>query len=132
MLFCYKECNKCYILRFYERKYCAKTSSKLAIANQILSTYFFNFIFFFVCLQLTNITQITNLLANYNSYLCNLDFKFNKMEEWAQKLSEHIWKSPIKDIQTFDTDPRPSRAWLFLLKIKHIFFNKKYTKLKSS
>lgn len=54
------------------------------------------------------------------------------MEEWAQRISDKIWKSPIKDIQTFDTEQNSSRAWLFLLKIKHILFTKKYTKVKQN
>lgn len=69
------------------------------------------------------------MLANYYSNICCL---IKDMEEWAQRLSEKIWKSPIKDIQTFDTEQNSSRAWLFLLKIKHILFTKKYTKVKQN
>lgn len=69
------------------------------------------------------------MLAYYYSIICCL---INYMEEWAQRISDKIWKSPVKDIRKFDTEQKSSRAWLFLLEIKHILFTKKYTKVKQN
>jgi len=52
------------------------------------------------------------------------------MEEWAQKLSEQIWTSPIREMHQFETETRHSYAWLFMLSIKRWVFNEKYSKVK--